>query len=399
MDDSRYFSLILPELWDIQKKAIDYIDRGNERYVVLPTGMGKTIVALETIRKMKVPTIIACPTIELSKQWAEEIRKAGGKCTVVSSETGKEFSPLTVITDASLLINLDMLPKFNLIIYDEVHHIFSPEYSKILLASVKLYNRKILGMTASKRQRGEESVLQDKIFPEKFEWTLAERQRSKYAVDLNFIEEKLRLPDTDFLRYSELWDTYSGAVRHFGGFAEMMSMPYGNDMGGKSSYVQLKKLLSEHPKKIDRVVEIIKNSPGNFVVFGDTISTIEKIHIKLQRDGIRSAKIHAVRKNNKNDRIEQSKASRENMISEIRSGNIRVLLGVTAIEEGLNFPAMDNAIFISCFSSSQIKIIQRAGRTMRGKEGKSVSIHVLYFDSTKEEENLPFVRRNVGAEK
>lgn len=390
--------LNLPELWDIQQKAFDYAFKGNERFIVIPTGMGKTLVGLSVANEMKVPTVVLCPTIELAKQWAGEIRSMGGECTVVSSETGKDFSNFTIITNASMLLNLDKLQTFRLIIFDEAHHIFAEEYSKIVKAAMDLKERKIVGLTASARQRGPESQLQNKLFPDKFIWTLAQRQRSEHAVDLHFKEEKIRLPDEDLLKYSNWWDTYVKAVKMLGGFREMMSAPPGGDMGGRYAYSKIKKLLSEHPQKLLKVIEIISNSHGNFVVFGDTIATVETIQKMLKKEGIESVKIHAKRTKNKRDKIEQSKSARSQMIDALKTGQVRVLLGVTAIEEGLNFPSMDNAIFISCLSGSAIKTIQRSGRTMRGKEGKTVSIYVLYAEGTKEEENLPVIRKNVGAD-
>ena len=121
--------LSLPVLWDIQQKAFEYAFKGDDRFIVIPTGMGKTQIALAIANRMKVPTIVLCPTIELSKQWAVEIRNTGGECTVVSSETGKDFSSFTIITNASMLLNLEKLQLYKLIVFDEVHHIFADEYS------------------------------------------------------------------------------------------------------------------------------------------------------------------------------------------------------------------------------------------------------------------------------
>ena len=84
------------------------------------------------------------------------------------------------------------------------------------------------------------------------------------------------------------------------------------------------------------------------------------------------------------------------MIQDIRERKVRVLLGVNAIEEGLDFPGMDNAIFLSTLSAGTIKVIQRTGRTMRVQAGKSVSIYVLYAENTREEYNLPAIRRIIG---
>ena len=59
---------------------------------------------------------------------------------------------------------------------------------------------------------------------------------------------------------------------------------------------------------------------------------------------------------------------------------------------------MDNAIFLSNFSSSSRKIIQRAGRAMRSVPGKDVKIYVIYIKKTKEEVNLESIKRILGVE-
>ena len=79
---------------------------------------------------LAVPSIIVVPTIELVKQWEKTITSMGGKCTTYSSGSAKEFSDLTVITYASLLRNMDRISDYDLIVFDEVHHLFAEEYRK-----------------------------------------------------------------------------------------------------------------------------------------------------------------------------------------------------------------------------------------------------------------------------
>ena len=391
-------NLTLPPLWEKQKEAFDYAFKGDERFIVLPTGTGKSMVGLAIANAMKVPTMVIAPTIELVKQWGNWIREYGGECTMVSSETGKEYSNFTVITYASMLINLDKMDNYSLFIFDEAHHVFADAYRQIIQKATNLEKRKIVCLTASENRMGEKTDLQNKMFPEKFVWTLAERQHSKHAVDLRLMEEKIMLLDEEKKKYDSDWKIYADAIRQYGGFTEMARSSSGYANTGMMAYQRIKALLSGHPKKLKKALDIIKSSSGNFVVFGERISVIEQLYKMLQKENISAVKIHAKRLKHKKDNTEQSKVARDKMIQDLKDKKVRVLLGVNAIEEGLDFPSMDNAIFLSSLSSGSIKIIQRSGRTMRAQEGKTVSIYILYVGGTKEEENLISIRKIIGVD-
>ncbi len=388
----------LPVLRDYQKDAVEFSMNHNPSMIVMPTGDGKTIVGLSIVSRINRPTLILAPTIEIVKQWGRMVRQFGGKCTEVSSETGKEFSNLTIITYASMLLNLERIKDYSVIIFDEVHHLFAYEYQKILTESLD-QNLRIVGLTASPRTQGPESELQDRTFPysNRYVRTLAQRQHSDQAVPLIFREEKIVLSDEEKKAYNTFWDKYVGAIRKYGGFREMMSASQwhgpGTDNEGMVSYQKIKKMVSEHPQKIMKAIEIIRSSSGNFIVFGDTIRTVETIYKILTKEGIPSVKIHS-----KSGGKQQTRSERERIISDLRNGNARVLIGCVAIEEGLDLPDMDNAIFLSNISSSTRKVIQRAGRTMRAKPGKSVTIHVIYAEGTKEEDNLASIKRILGVD-
>jgi len=398
MNTEENITLTLPDLYPEQKEAYEYAMNHDVSMIVFPTGSGKTNIALAVVKSLNQPTIILVPTIELAKQWASFIRQYGGSCNTVFSGQPKEFTKLTIITYASMLLYLDELENYSLIIYDEVHHIFAQEYVTILNKSLTMKNRKIIGLTASQRTIGPEQDIQDRSFPNKYIRTLSQKQHSDRAVELYFHEEKITLSEQEQKQYNESWADYVLSIRQYGGFREMMQHGYYGHNSGMVAYNKIKKLLSEHPEKIRKTIEIIKNSEGNFIVFGDTIRMVDILHKVLELNGIPSVKIHSVRKSRKDDKIEQSGKAREKMLSDLREGKSRILLGCNAIEEGLDLPDMDNAIFLSNISSSSRKVIQRAGRAMRTRPGKIVNIYAIYAENTKEEDNLPLIKRTLGVD-
>ena len=55
-----------------------WLKSGKRGVIVLPTGAGKTSVALKAIALLSVPTLIVVPTIDLMSQWASAIREKLG---------------------------------------------------------------------------------------------------------------------------------------------------------------------------------------------------------------------------------------------------------------------------------------------------------------------------------
>ena len=87
--------MILPQLYDFQEEAVKHALEHTLDMIVVPTGEGKTIIALKVIDILKVPTIVIVPTIELVKQWEKKVISMDGECTGYSSGSDREFSKQT----------------------------------------------------------------------------------------------------------------------------------------------------------------------------------------------------------------------------------------------------------------------------------------------------------------
>ena len=86
----------------------------------------------EIIRNKPRRTLVLVPTTILLDQWINDGFKAAG---VEASAVGggeKQWGEYTVSTYQSAIRNLEKIPSYDIVIFDEVHHLFSPEYSKIL---------------------------------------------------------------------------------------------------------------------------------------------------------------------------------------------------------------------------------------------------------------------------
>src|SRR5205823_12099965 len=71
-----------------QQEALStWWNSGGRGVVVLPTGTGKTFVALLAITHVGRPTLVITPTIPLMNQWYGELLSAFAACGVAGSAT------------------------------------------------------------------------------------------------------------------------------------------------------------------------------------------------------------------------------------------------------------------------------------------------------------------------
>lgn len=390
-------SMLLPALRDYQEEAVQFTLDHNHSMVVLPTGQGKTLVGIYLIDYLKLPALIVCPTIHLTEQWERMIRELGGKSTTFSSEGKAEFSDITAITYDSALGHLSEIERYKFVIFDESHHLFSPEYKKIVYHILDRNSSiRLLALTASPRTYGEEKEIQDKIFPDKYVQTIAQRQHTDQAVALTFVEHPILLSFEEQSIYNESWDNYTEEIRFFRGFLNLVrsnnkqSSPEIRERSYKAirSYQKVKKMLSEHPDKIEETIKIILSSSGKFIIFGDTIKMVDILYKSLKERNIACLRIHS--------KLKQDRKEREKILQSLRSGESRILIGSYAIEEGLDLPDLDNAIFFSIITAGDRRNIQRSGRVMRSAPGKNVHIHVIYAKHTIEETNLKKIKKTLG---
>lgn len=388
----------LPTLRDFQEDAVTTSEQHPHTLIVIPTGLGKTEVALHIANALQIPTIVITPQITLVDQWLARIRRYGGKATGVSSamDGRSMFSDFTVTTYASALLHLPEVLRYRLVIFDEVHHLFSPENRSILNAILSLTETtRIIGLTASPREYGYEKELQDRIFTNRYVLTPRAVRHTEYAVPLEVKSIGIYLSNEDQEQYNLDWNIYKKVLKDFGGFTGMINATRNRDekvrrhaYAGLNAYTRMKRMLSEYPAKIDEAARIIRDNPGQFIIFGDTIAMVDTIFGRLGADGINAIRIHS--------QLKRSPSERERVLNDLRTGVARVLVGANSIEEGLDLPDLNNAIFISVFSAGNRKIIQRTGRVLRPGAGKHVTIWIIYANGTVEVDHVTSIRELLG---
>jgi len=137
---------------------------GGRGVVVLPTGTGKTFLAILAISKVGRPALVVTPTIDLLNQWYGELAVAFDVPVGAVGGGNHEFQPLTVTTYDSAYIHLEKWGnRFGLLVFDECHHLPGPTYMQAAAGGIAPYR---LGLTATpERTDGQEGLLDGLIGP------------------------------------------------------------------------------------------------------------------------------------------------------------------------------------------------------------------------------------------
>jgi len=118
-------------------------------------GYGKTFTGLAIAAKLKQKTLIVVHTVALRNQWEKEIVKTLGiKPGVIGSGKFNIDSPVVVANTQSLVKHVSRLSReFGLVILDEMHHVSSPTFSKIIDGMFSRYKIGLSGTIERKDQR------------------------------------------------------------------------------------------------------------------------------------------------------------------------------------------------------------------------------------------------------
>ena len=200
-----------------QKKAIEnWITAGKKGCIILPTGSGKTIIAIKLIEIVNSSTLIVVPTLDLMEQWTRFLSKYFQKIEI--GNIGGGISNLTGITvstyDSAFIRSSFIGNKFAFIIFDELHHLAAPGYRTIAEQFISPYR---LGLTATYER--EDNLHLD--FPRLVGGIVYQSSVNELAKDkhiASFIVEKryVKLLPEEEIEYHKNYDQYLSYLQELG---------------------------------------------------------------------------------------------------------------------------------------------------------------------------------------
>jgi len=115
----------LPELRPEQAAAVEaWQQAGGRGCVVMPTGTGKTEVALRIMQLTRTATLVVAPIRDLMYQWHRRILRGLHYDAGIIGDNTYRVQPVSVTTYDSACIHMAELgDRFGLIVFDECHHL------------------------------------------------------------------------------------------------------------------------------------------------------------------------------------------------------------------------------------------------------------------------------------
>lgn len=353
-------------LRDYQERALEEWLSDKRGCIVLPTGSGKTYVALAAISEISAATLIVVPTLDLVDQWKEKLSIFGGEWVGEYTGRRKELKPVTVATYDSAYINAEKLGnRFALLVFDEVHHLPGEAYVQIAEMSAAPYR---LGLTATyEREDGRHGLLPELVGGKVFELKpddLAGKHLARYAVNRIYVP----LTEEERVAYEEKAKIFREYVRRRG-FAlksvedfQRVVMATGYDSRAYDAlraWDEARRIAFNSKNKLRKLREILeKHRSDRIIIFtrhNELVYRISKLFL-----------IPAIT-------YRTSKEERRAILEGFRTGRFRAIVSSQVLDEGIDVPDANVAIIMSGSGSAR-EYVQRLGRILRPARGKERAI-------------------------
>lgn len=192
----------MPELRPEQRAAVMAWQAARRGVVVMPTGTGKTEVALTVLRDLAVSTLIVAPVRDLMYQWHRRIAERLGYEAGIIGDRLFRVLPVSVTTYDSAYLHADRLgDRFGLVVFDECHHLPGAVRSDAARMSAAPWR---LGLTATpERTDGRHNDYPRLIGPIVYELPLA-AVRGRALADYDVVRIPVHLSDTEQQRQAAL---------------------------------------------------------------------------------------------------------------------------------------------------------------------------------------------------
>jgi hypothetical protein len=320
-----------------QIKILSVVKDKTNGIIISPPGSGKTIIALELIAKLGLPTLILVNRNQLLSQWIERTEQFLGipkiQIGVIGGAKKKIGKEITIATLQSLgrYKNLsEIYDTFGVIIIDECHHIPAKTYRELISSFKSEY---LFGLTAThERKHGTEQITEYMIGP-----IIVEIKETDISNERTF--EVIIYPTKMIIPFRYKTDHYeilAKVISFDSARNELISMAILKEVKSKRKVL----VLTERKEHIEVLNLFLRKEIETITISGD--------------DGTHSRKIK---------------------LDQIKDDNFQVLLATgQLLGEGLDIQNIDTIVLAFPFSFEG-KLIQYIGRLRGGGVKHIVDFH------------------------
>ena len=334
--------------------------------IVLPTGAGKTFIAIKAIELLNQTTLIVVPTIDLIDQWKHHLVSQFNIDVGILGGGEARIKALTVSTYDSATIRAEQLGnRFMFLVFDEVHHLPAPTYSQIAEMYIAPFR---MGLTATYEREDDAHkdlprLMGGKIFEVDVD-SLTGKHLSTYTYEKVWIEltprekEDYRKEYAVFTKYLRRRGIKLRSSQDFQKFIMMT----GRDPAARTA------LLARN-----RALRIALNSKSKIEALGRYLETNrkEKALIFTRYNKL----VYAISSRFLIPAItyKTQKEERREILERFRAGRYRAIVTSQVLDEGIDVPDASMGFILGGTGSTR-EYIQRLGRILRKKEGKEAKL-------------------------
>jgi len=331
-----------------------WVAAGCRGILAMPTGSGKTVVALAAMRALSRRTLIVAPSLELVEQWRRAIARLLRE--PASTHTGGGQSPTparrAVTTYHSAARLLEGPNGFDMVVFDECHHLRAPSWIRLLGLSE---GKMVLGLTATPEEVPGLPVVCTVGLEEAMRGGGVSRYEAR-VVEVSPTPEAARAAMPILRRIEVLRGMLAGATGSESRAEILTALA--------RLYQSLRIILEADPPKLEALGRLLgRDRPPRALVFVETIEGSEEVAGYLRRLGWNALAYHSA----------MDPGRRRAALEALASGNC-VLVAAKALDEGVDVPSVKWIAVLSCPKRPR-RFVQRMGRGLR--PGEPLRLYVV----------------------
>jgi len=348
------------ELRKYQEEAVNAFMEKKHGILQLPTGAGKTVIALYIASLLKKSTLVVVNTTDQAYQWGEMVKKFLGTEPGFFYTSRKDTDKDIVIT--TYRSSGKIKEAFGFVIYDEVHHLPAETF---IYAYRNQPTPLKLGLSATPERSDNTPQPMPVLF------SLTYNDIRNYIAQLEIKHIPLQFTENEYRLYNNLITE----IERAGGTKVLFSknMPF-KAKKLMAMWVKIKKILSLSYQKQKFVYDF--DFQGKKSIVFCTYKDEAEVYYKL---------IHHKDKMLLTSDVKQKE--RTNVLAKFNVTREGVLVVTPLGDEGIDIPSADTGIIISGNNTPR-QMIQRVGRILRMNGNKKSVLYNLYIRGSIEEKRV-----------
>ena len=383
------------ELRGDQRDAVAAFMGNQHGVIVMPTGTGKTVVAIELILQLRQSTLIVVPVRDLMYQWHNKLREATGIDAGLIGDGVHRVSPISITTYDSAAIHMPRIgDRFHFLIFDEVHHLSGPwrsDAARMSIAPVRL------GLTATPPSDPQQaSQLDELVGPVVYFQSIA-TSKGKTLADYDVCRLTVELTPQEDAVYRNYAETVRSFMRdrmdddpsfRWEDSHRIVGNPTDNlavvaeARQAISAFRSMRKIEEQADGKFRLLEDLFRLHAGEPVlVFAGSNVMARRISLRFLVPCLLS---HC------------RKRERQELLSGFAEGRYPVLVANRVLDEGVDLPQVKTAIVVGGLGS-QRQAIQRLGRVLRRDDrDRRAVLYEVVTNGTREVQRSRNRRRNAA---